>query len=688
MKQIQPVFLAMKFSFLIFFFFSLPVGAQSIFQKYGRFLTEPRSYVCYRTDGKLKIDGKLDEASWQKAKPTAPFVDISGEGFPTPKYETTAKMLWDDEYLYIGAMLQEDDIKARLTQRDTIIYYDNDFEVFIDPDWDGHNYFEIETNARGVIFDLMLDRPYRSGGNFMVQWDCPGLKLAIHREGTLNKSKDKDKYWSVEMAIPHKALTMNFNNPLKAGNCWRINFSRVQWLKAGGPEENWVWTPTGKVDMHMPDRWGYLFFADEKVGTPEHTFALPYNASVYKLLWAMFYVQQERYAKEKNYLRTEQDFFLTDAELKGLPQGAQISVEATRNTYQIAITVPGESRRYIINNEGRFWTEKVAPRQVKNWVWTRINKSKSEADYRQWFALLKECGISGVMFEGYDENLYRMCKEAGLEAHFWKWTMNRAELLNVHPDWFAVNRKGESTHDKPAYVDYYRFLCPNHEGVAQYLADDYVKIAHLPYVDGVHLDYVRFPDVVLPVSLWKNYGIEQTSEHPEYDYCYCDVCRTKFKEQTGRDPLELKYPMEDQSWINFRLDAISRVVDQITKAVKADGKAISAAVFPGPSMAKKMVRQDWGNWSLDAYFPMIYNGFYYEGPEWIGRSVQESVKTVDGRAKVYAGLMFPDIKNDFEKALDEAFDNGASGVSVFDGPSDEYLHRFKAYLDKKGLKTE
>ena len=127
MKQIQPVFLAMKFSFLIFFFFSLPVGAQSIFQKYGRFLTEPRSYVCYRTDGKLKIDGKLDEASWQKAKPTAPFVDISGEGFPTPKYETTAKMLWDDEYLYIGAVLQEDDIKARLTQRDTIIYYDNDF---------------------------------------------------------------------------------------------------------------------------------------------------------------------------------------------------------------------------------------------------------------------------------------------------------------------------------------------------------------------------------------------------------------------------------------------------------------------------------------------------------------------------------------------------------------------------------
>ena len=114
--------------------------------------------------------------------------------------------------------------------------------------------------------------------------------------------------------------------------------------------------------------------------------------------------------------------------------------------------------------------------------------------------------------------------------------MNRAELLDKHPDWYAVNRKGESSHDKPAYVDYYRFLCPNHSGVAPYLAEDYVKEAHKPYVDGVHLDYVRMPDVVLPVSLWKNYGIEQKEELPEYDYCYCDTCRALFKAKTGQDP--------------------------------------------------------------------------------------------------------------------------------------------------------
>ena len=616
----------------------LPAGAQSLYEKYERFLTTPRTYVCYRADGKLKMDGKLNESSWQKAEATAPFVDISGEGFPAPKYETTAKMLWDDDYLYIGAVLEEEDIKARLTRRDTIIYYDNDFEVFIDPDSDGHNYFEIETNARGVIFDLMLDKPYRSGGNFMVQWDCPGMQMAVHCEGTLN-----------------------------------------------GPEENWVWSATGKIDMHMPDRWGYLYFSDSRVGTDKTEFVYPYNQPMYKLLWAMFYAQQEYYGKEHNYLRTKDSFFLTEKELKDLPAGAEITVEATRNTYRIAISNPAEGVRYVINNEGRFHIEKIAPREVKNWVWTGFPKGRSAADWQQWFKLLKECGISGVLFEGYDENIYRMCKEAGLEAHYWKWTMNRAELLDKHPDWYAVNRKGESSHDKPAYVDYYRFLCPNHSGVAPYLAEDYVKEAHKPYVDGVHLDYVRMPDVVLPVSLWKNYGIEQKEELPEYDYCYCDTCRALFKAKTGQDPLELKYPMENQSWINFRLDAVTHVVEAITKAVKADHKFISAAVFPGPSMARKMVRQDWGNWSLDAYFPMIYNKFYYEGAEWIGRSVQESVQTVNGRAKVYAGLMFGDIKDDFEKALDEAYGNGASGVSFFAGPDEEYLRRFKAYLDKRGF---
>ena len=91
------------------------------------------------------------------------------------------------------------------------------------------------------------------------------------------------------------------------------------------------------------------------------------------------------------------------------------------------------------------------------------------------------------------------------------------------------------------------------------------------------------------------------------------------------------------------------------------------------------------SWRLDALFPDDLYKVYYEGAEWNGCSVQESVQTVNGRAKVYAGLMFGDIKDDFEKALDEAYGNGASGISFFAGPDEEYLRRFKAYLDKRGF---
>lgn len=79
--------------------------------------------------------------------------------------------------------------------------------------------------------------------------------------------------------------------------------------------------------------------------------------------------------------------------------------------------------------------------------------------------MFKECGISGVMFEGYDENLYCMCKEVGFEVYFWKWIMNCVELFNVYFDWFVVNCKGEFMYDKFVYVNYYCFFCFNYEGV-------------------------------------------------------------------------------------------------------------------------------------------------------------------------------------------------------------------------------
>ena len=330
------------------------MAANGLLQKYKQRLSTPRHYICYRTNEKIKIDGKLNERSWQKAKDTESFVDISGEGFPKPVYDTKARLLWDDNYLYVSAVLEEPNIVANLTLRDTIIYHDNDFEVFLDPTGDGQNYFEIENNARGVIFDLMLDRAYRSGGNFYIQWDCPGLKLAVSHDGTLNKPSDKDRSWTVEMAIPHKAITRNFTNPLQAGNTWRLNFSRVQWLKKGGPEENWVWTPTGEINMHAPNQWGFLQFSDKMVGTADDEFKCPYDMEAYRLLWAMFYAQLDKHSKDGCYASSVATLGVTDSDLATLPKGSNVELEATTNQFTASVLVGGTGKRYVVDQNGKF----------------------------------------------------------------------------------------------------------------------------------------------------------------------------------------------------------------------------------------------------------------------------------------------------------------------------------------------
>ena len=244
-----------------------------------------RHYVCYRTPEPLAVDGRLDEPAWQAAAWSEPFVDIEGYDRPLPRWRTRFKMLWDDSYLYIGAELEEPHVWATLTQRDAVIYRDNDFEVFIDPDGDTHDYYEIEINALGTVWDLFLNKPYRDGGKAATEWNIDGLLAAVSIRGTINDPSDRDQGWTVELGIPWSALIEHApeGRVPRDGESWRLNFSRVQWRLEqvdGGyrkltdpstgvplPEDNWVWSPQGAVNMHMPEMWGVVMFSDSVIGS-------------------------------------------------------------------------------------------------------------------------------------------------------------------------------------------------------------------------------------------------------------------------------------------------------------------------------------------------------------------------------------------------------------------------------------
>ena len=243
---------------------------------------QPRQYVCSKTDLPMTLDGKLSEPAWRLATPTAEFMDIQGPSRPTPEFPTTVRMLYDDKYFYFSSQLEEPHVWATLKERDSVIYHDNDFEVFIDPDGDNHLYYELEINALGTEWDLMLIRPYRDGGPAVNAWDIQGLKTGVQVDGTLNDPSDVDGGWTVEIAIPWEVLGQAAGRPVppEPGDIWRVNFSRVQWRirpVAGGyekerdpetdrplPEDNWVWSPQGLIAMHCPEMWGEVMFGGEE----------------------------------------------------------------------------------------------------------------------------------------------------------------------------------------------------------------------------------------------------------------------------------------------------------------------------------------------------------------------------------------------------------------------------------------
>lgn len=265
----------------------------------------PKHYVCLRAFAPPVVDGRLDERAWQFAPWTDEFVDIEGERLPAPRFSTRVKMLWDDDFFYVASEMEEPDVWARLTERDAVIFHDNDFEVFIDPDGDTHEYDELEINALGTEWDLLLTKPYRDDGTAIDSWDIQGLRTGIWIDGTLNDPGDTDAGWSIELAIPWAVLEECAHKPAppEDGDQWRVNFSRVEWKteivdggyvkllnpESGRPllEDNWVWSPQGLINMHYPERWGFVQFSGlpTEAALAEYT-PDPSNAARFALLEA------------------------------------------------------------------------------------------------------------------------------------------------------------------------------------------------------------------------------------------------------------------------------------------------------------------------------------------------------------------------------------------------------------------
>ncbi len=257
-------------------------------------------YTAYRTTEPLNIDGRLDETNWQASPRSPRFSDLI-KGAPGI-HDTRTAVLWDDTYLYVGYWIEEPFVEAKFTERDSPIYEDNDVELFI-AGQDG--YYEFEINAFGTIYEVFFiwEAEYANAGYDKLpqfdrsadqvrsfpgvgfqnhprgkrigywNWDFPGLKSAVHIDGTINDNTDRDRGWTVELALPWDgmralALPDQRSLPPKDGDIWRMDFSRFNRYKEAPPADDpggWAWSPHGAWDSHIPEVFPYIHFSTKPV---------------------------------------------------------------------------------------------------------------------------------------------------------------------------------------------------------------------------------------------------------------------------------------------------------------------------------------------------------------------------------------------------------------------------------------
>jgi hypothetical protein len=312
------------------------------------------------------LDGKLDDDAWKSAPWSEDFGDIEGERRASPRWRTRVKMLWDDKGLYIGAELEEPHVWATLTRHDSVIYRDNDFEIFLDPDGDSHLYAELELNALNTTWDLLLTKPYKDGGKALDAWEITGLRTAVHVNGSLNDPNDRDRGWSVEVLWPWQSLKELSAGPVppRDGDRWRINFSRVEWDTEivegkyrkieGRPEHNWVWSPQGAIDMHRPERWGYLQFSTARPGSV--TLRPDPAQAARDVLHRIYYAQRAYHDKQKRWAPSLDALGLAGLEHPSL-LGPPV-LETTASLYEAHITLrrpDAAPRRWHIRSDARVW---------------------------------------------------------------------------------------------------------------------------------------------------------------------------------------------------------------------------------------------------------------------------------------------------------------------------------------------
>ena len=191
-------------------------------------------YMLRQARGEIAVDGRLDEFDWAAASQINAFTRILDD-YGRVTRPTRARMLWDEEGLYIAFACRDRNMWALFTEEDDPMWSEEVVEVFIDPDGDGLDYLELEVNPLNAVVDLHIGRVHPDWVSDK-DWDILGLRTAVQVEGTVNDTSDADRGWTVEISIPWAAFepVITGGGKPRVGDRWRLNLYRIERLAGPG----------------------------------------------------------------------------------------------------------------------------------------------------------------------------------------------------------------------------------------------------------------------------------------------------------------------------------------------------------------------------------------------------------------------------------------------------------------------
>ena len=237
-----------------------------------------------------------------------------------------------------------------------------------------------------------------------------------------------------------------------------------------------------------------------------------------------------------------------------------------------------------------------------------------------------------------------------IEVHPWVWcfragyTGDRGGILPQHPDWAMLDKSGSDHTENGSY-----WISPCHEAVRRLLMRSYEELVQKYPVDGIHLDYVRYPSV---------------------DFGYERLCREKFQTQYGIDPLQIQSftrPVID--WYMWRENLVSSFVQEVSADLRKlrPKLKISAAVASRPNDARRDYLQNWQNWAANKWVDFLSPMDYTANQLSFAKAVIDTVTTIDNTALVASGIGLLQFKGTdlMLQQIEIARDQNAQGVTLF-----------------------